>query len=79
MPRFNGVFSRNSLPRIQDGAYVINLDDKSNKGTHWVSSFIDKDLAVYFDSFGIEYILQKVLNKIKGKWITQNIFKIQGN
>ena len=26
-PRFNGVFSRNNLPKtIKDGAYVINLD-----------------------------------------------------
>ena len=27
-PRFNGVYSRNSLPKeIKDGAYVINLDE----------------------------------------------------
>ena len=27
-PRFNGVFSRNNLPKkINDGAYVINLDE----------------------------------------------------
>ena len=45
-PRFNGVFLRNNLPRIKDGAYVINLDDKKSKGTHWVSLFIDKNTAV---------------------------------
>ena len=55
-PRFNGVFSRDNLPRIKDGAYVINLDDKQNKETHWVSLFIDKNTAVYFDSFRTEYI-----------------------
>ena len=27
-PRFNGVFSRDNLPRIKDGVYVVNLDDK---------------------------------------------------
>ena len=27
-PRFNGVYSRDSLPRIKNGAYVINLDEK---------------------------------------------------
>ena len=27
-PRFNGVFSRNNLSRIEDGAYVIDLDKK---------------------------------------------------
>ena len=34
---------------------------------------------MYFDSFGIEYLPQEVLNKIKGKSITHNIFKIQNN
>ena len=33
-PRFNGVLSRNNLRRIKDGAYTINLDDKTSKGTH---------------------------------------------
>ena len=44
-------FSINNLPRIKDGAYVINLDDKDSKGTPWVSLFINKK---DFDSFGIE-------------------------
>ena len=26
-PRFNGVISRDNLPKINDGAYVINLDE----------------------------------------------------
>ena len=75
-PRFNGVSSRNKLPRIKDGAYVLNVDDKNSKETHSVSLFIHKNTAVYFDSFGIEYIPQEVLNKIKDKSITQNIFRI---
>ena len=57
--------------------YVINFDDKNSKGIHWVSLLIDRNLAAYFDSFGIEYITQEVLNKIKDKSITYNIFKIQ--
>ena len=43
---------------------------KKNKGTHWVSVFIDKNTAVYFDSFGIEFIPPEVLNEIKDKSIT---------
>ena len=27
-PRFNDLFSRNNLPRIKDGAFAINIDDK---------------------------------------------------
>ena len=60
-------FSRNSLSRIKDGAYVINLDDKNRKGTHCVSLFMDGNTVVYFDFFGIEFIFQEVLNKIKDK------------
>ena len=35
--RFNGGFSGDNLPdKIKDGAYVINLNDYSDIGTHWV-------------------------------------------
>ena len=26
-PKFNGIYSRNILPKIKDGAFVINLDE----------------------------------------------------
>ena len=35
-PRFNGVYSRDNLSKIKDGAYRINLDEYSDIGTHWV-------------------------------------------
>ena len=42
-PRFNGVFSRNNLPKkIKDGAYVINLDEHKDTGTHWIALFCKK-------------------------------------
>ena len=62
---------------MKDVAYVINIDDKRSTGTHWVSLFVDRNTAVYFDSFGIEYIPQEVLNKIRDRSITHNIFRIQ--
>ena len=34
-PRFNGVYSRNDLlKKIKDGAYIINLDEYADVGTH---------------------------------------------
>ena len=34
-PRFNGAFSRNNWPKkIKDRAYIINLDEYVNVGTH---------------------------------------------
>ena len=55
-PIFNGVFSRNNLPKkIKDGAYIINLDECTDVGTHWIALFCNKNEIVYFDSFGIEH------------------------
>ena len=41
--------------------HIINLGDKNSKETYWILLFIDKDIAIYFDSFGSEYILKEVL------------------
>ena len=71
------LFSRDNLPKVKYAAYVINFDDKQSKGAHWVSLFTGRNIAVYFDSFGIEYIPQEVLSKIKDKFKTHNIFRIQ--
>ena len=65
-PRFNGVFSRDSLPKIKDGANVINLDEYSDIGTHWVALYVQNYNVTYFDSFGIEHIpkeIKKFINR----------------
>ena len=39
-PRFNSVFSRKNLPKkIKDGAYIINLDEYADVGSHWIAFF----------------------------------------
>ena len=35
-PKFNGVYSRDNLPKIKDGVYIINLDKYSDIGTNWL-------------------------------------------
>ena len=54
-PRCNGVYSRDNLPKIKDGAYVINLDEYSDIGTHWVDLHVDDNdnNVIYFDFFGV--------------------------
>ena len=60
-PRFNGVFSRNNLPKkIKDGTYIINLDEYANVGTHWIALFCKNNEIVYFDSFGVAYIPKEI-------------------
>ena len=56
-PRFIGICSRDNRPnKVKDGAYVINLDEYSDIGNHWVASYVNNKIATFFDSFGIEYI-----------------------
>ena len=46
-PRFNGIYSRNNLPnKFKKGAYVVNLDEYENTGTHWVSLFVKPKYTV---------------------------------
>ena len=33
-PRYNVIFSLDNLPKIKDGAYIINLTEYSDIGTH---------------------------------------------
>ena len=76
-PRFNGVYSRNNLPgKTKKGAYVINLDEYENTGTHWIALFVKPKYTVYFDSFGVEHIPKEV-NKFIGNNIKSNIFRLQ--
>ena len=76
--RFNGVYSRDNLPnKIKDGAYVINLDEYSDIGTHWVALWVNINNVTYFDSFGVEHIPKEIKAFIKNKNIKTNIFRIQ--
>ena len=55
--KFNDVYSRDNLPdKIKDGTYIINLDEYSDIGTHWVALYISNNDVNYFDSFGVEHI-----------------------
>ena len=76
--RFNGVYSRDNLPnKIKDGAYVINLDEYSDIGTHWIALHVKNNDITYFDSFGVEHISKEIKAFIKNKNIKTNIFRIQ--
>ena len=77
-PIFNGVYSRNNLPKtIKKGAYVINLDQYENTGTHWIAFFVKPKYVVYFDSFCIEHIPKEIEHAIGNKEIKANIFRLQ--
>ena len=54
-PKFNGVYSRNNLPKIKDGAYIINLDEFKSIETYWIALYVNGKNIIYFDSFGVEH------------------------
>ena len=77
-PRFNGVYSRDNLPnKIKDGAYVVNLDEYSHIGTHWIALYALNNNVTYFDSFGVEHIPKEIKKFIGNKNVRTNIFRIQ--
>ena len=76
-PRFNAVYSRDNLTKIKYGAYIINLDEYSNIGTHWVALYVHNDDVTYFDSFGVEHIPKEIKTFINNKNIKTNIFRMQ--
>ena len=76
--RFIGVYGRDNLPdKIKDGAYVINLDEYYDIGTHRIALYVNNKTVTYFDSFGIEHIPKEVKKFIGNKNIISNIYRIQ--
>ena len=75
--RFNGVYSRDNLSKIKDGANMINLDEYSDIGTHWIALWVNNNDVTYFDSFGVEHMPKEIIKFIENKNIKTNIFRIQ--
>ena len=42
-PKFNGVKSRNNLPKIKDGTYVINIGKYKTVRTHWIVLYVNRN------------------------------------
>ena len=58
-PKFNGVYSRNNLSKIKDGACIMNLDEYES----------------YFDGFEVEHIPKELKKFIGNKRIITNIYR----
>ena len=51
-PRFNGIYSRDNVSKkIKDGIYVINLDEYSYTGTHWIALCALNNNVTIYDNF----------------------------
>ena len=63
--------------KIKDGAYVINLDEYLDIGTHWIALYANNKIVICFDSFGVDHIPKEIKKIINNKNITANIFRLQ--
>ena len=75
-PKFDGIYLRNSLSKIKDGAYIINFDEYESIWAHWRALYVNAKNVTYFDSFGAEHILEEIKKFIGNKNIP-NIYKIK--
>ena len=78
-PILNGVYSRDNLLKMKDGAYVINLEEYSDIGTHWIALYVQTNDVTYFDSFGVEHIPEEIYKFVSNKSIRTNTFRIQAH
>ena len=77
-PRFNGVYSRDNFPNeIKDGVYVINLDEYSDIGPHWIALYVNTKTVTYLHSFGVGHIPKEIKKIINNKNIIANVFRLQ--
>ena len=83
---FNGVYSRDNLTEINDGTYIINLDEYSDIWSHWVALYVHNNNVTYLYSFGVEHIPKEIRTFIDRSLsivlgpplrVKTNIFRIQ--
>ena len=73
------VFVPEIICQKKDGAYVINLDEYADVGSHWIAFFCNKSEIVYFDSSGVEHAAEEIIELAGNKNIIANIFRVQAN
>ena len=79
-PRFNGLYSRdNSSKTIKSGAYVINLDEYADVGTHWIAFCVKKMKLFTLIVLVLNMFLKKSKDLLDIKTQKTNIFRIQAD
>ena len=61
--RFNGVYSRDNLPKkIKHGAYAINIDGYADVGTHWTALYVEDIELLILTVLELNMSLKKLKN-----------------
>ena len=61
-PRFNGVYSRDNLPKTRENetACIVNLDNYKNTSIHWIALYVKDNEITYLDYFGVEHVPKEI-------------------
>ena len=66
------IYLREKMGHISKSWWAL-----SSIGTHWIVIYVKNDVAIFFDSFEVEYIAKRIETLIGNKIIKANIHKIQ--
>ena len=67
------------VPKTKNGAYIINLDECADLGTHWIALYVKNNEVVYFDSFGVEHFPKEIEKLTGNRNIKMNIYRVQAD
>ena len=76
-PKFDSVYSRNNLSKIENGVYLIDLDKYESIGTHWIDLYVNAKNVTYVDTFGVKHFPRKIKKFVGNKNIITNVYRIQ--
>ena len=61
-PKSNGAYSRNNLPKIKHGAYLINLHEFKSIGTHWIAIYVKGNNCSILTALELNILQKKLKN-----------------
>ena len=67
--QFLGYFPKDKLPPFPSQfpkSLIVNTDEASKPGEHWVALVLTKKKCFYFDSFGLPIVDFQILRFLKG-------------
>ena len=72
------TFSKDNVPILKNNqSTIINLQDSTQSGSHWVSYKKISNKIFYFDSYGVAFIPDIIKNQYSNHKFICNIYRIQ--
>ena len=62
IPSFRGVFLLDTLPKKPNKKEcgIVNFDKSGGPGTHWVAWYKNGKNKIYFDSYGVQLLIEVI-------------------